>query len=79
MAATSTDDITALDFETLLEQSADAVPFDNATGKPCGLRSEGSSYVQTIPNGGCSVLQLDEDATPRVWLHPHANAITFCY
>jgi hypothetical protein len=79
MGVTTGDDITAPDFETLLDKSADAVRYDNTTGTPLAVRERGNSYVQTLPNGGCRVLTLNEGMTPDIYLHPQANAITFVY
>jgi hypothetical protein len=63
----------------LLENTGDVVEFDNTRGKPVGIRHTSTSVVQTIPDGVRRVLDLEEDTSPDIFLHPESNAITFVY
>ncbi|MFB6188365.1 MAG: hypothetical protein ABEI57_00635 [Halapricum sp.] len=63
----------------LLDSADDVIEFDNRRNNPVGLRQTANSYVQTIPDGACRVLELDGDTTPDIYLHPESNAVTFVY
>lgn len=63
----------------LLKSADDVLEFDNTRGKPVGIRYTNTSVVQTIPDGARRVLELDEDTSPEIYIHPESNAITFVY
>jgi hypothetical protein len=57
----------------------DFLRYNNTTNRPVSLREEGASHVQTIPQGVCAMLDLDEGMTPSIFISPEVNAVTFVY
>lgn len=60
-------------------ENGEAIQFDNTTGRPVSLRDTGSSMVQTVPDGVCRTLALDDGSIPAILVHPRLNAVTFVY
>lgn len=79
MGVKQPDEITSARLRALLDSDDDIHRYNNDEGNPVGLRKAGSSYVQTIPNGVVSVLNLQENSVPSVFFHPESNAVTFIY
>jgi hypothetical protein len=79
MGAEGTETTTARRLAAILDDSRDVMPFDNTRNNPVRLRDVNTSFVQTIPHGACSFLDLDEGMTPEIYVHPESNAVTFVY
>ncbi len=78
MGATNREGVQTTLAEDLELDFENAVEYDNFS-QPVRLRDRGTSFVQTIPVGATRLLDVEDGSTPRVFLHPTANAITFVY
>lgn len=46
---------------------------------PCGLRMEGTSFVQNMPPAVRAALDLESGIVPEPVVHPEINAVTLIY